>query len=51
MRTPAKRRLFMVVLVYANGMTRAVHVKASSREIAENRALKRNPHAIGVKRT
>lgn len=50
MRTKSKSKPYTVVLVYANNMTRTVQVKASSREIAEDRALKRNPNATGVKR-
>lgn len=42
--------LYHVVLVYENGFTRTVKVKASSREVAEKRALKRNRGATGVKR-
>lgn len=49
MKTPTKSRMYTVVLLYANNMTRTIQVKASSREVAENRALKRNPHAIGIK--
>jgi hypothetical protein len=51
MRTKTKQRHFRVVLEYANGMTRAVSVKASRRDVAEDRALKRNPNAIGIKRS
>lgn len=49
MRTKKSQRHFRVVLVYQNGMTRTVSVKAASREVAEDRALKRNPSATGVK--
>jgi hypothetical protein len=50
MRPKPKAKLYNVVLVYANDMTRTVVVKATTREVAENRALKRNPAATGVKR-
>jgi hypothetical protein len=50
MQLSKKSRLFRVVIVYENGMTRTVQVKASSREVAEQRALKRNPNATGVQR-
>lgn len=42
-------KLYNIELVYANQIVRTVQVRASSREIAEKRALKRNPAAIGVK--
>lgn len=50
MRTKSKSKPYTVVLVYANNMTRTIHVKASSREVAEDRALKRNPNALRVTR-
>lgn len=50
MRPKSKAKLYNVVLVFANDMTRTVMVKATSREVAENRALKHNPSATGVKR-
>jgi hypothetical protein len=50
MRIPKKSRLFRIVIVYENNMTRTVEVKASSREVAEARALKRNRGAVGIKR-
>jgi hypothetical protein len=43
-------KLFRITLIYENNMTRTVEVVASSREVAERRALKRNPSAVGVKR-
>lgn len=49
-RVKKKSQLYRITLTYENGMTRSVPVKASSREIAEDRALKRNPAAKGVKR-
>lgn len=50
MRTKVTKRLYQITLVYENGMTRRVPVKAASREVAEERALKRNPGAKDVKR-
>lgn len=49
MRTKKSQRVYPIELVYPNGVTRTVKVKASTREVAENRALKRNPAATGVK--
>lgn len=49
MRTKKSKQMFNVVLVYENNMTRTVKVRASSRTVAEARALKRNPNAKGVK--
>jgi hypothetical protein len=50
MQTKKSQRHHRIVLEYANGMTRTVSVRASTREVAEERALKRNPNAVGVKR-
>lgn len=50
MRKTNIQKPYTVVLTFANGLTRRVMVKASSREVAENRAMKRNPSATGVKR-
>lgn len=50
MRTKKSKQLFSIELFYENNMTRTVKVRATSREIAEKRALKRNPNAVGVKR-
>lgn len=49
MRTKKSKQLFRIELSYANGLTRIVPVRATTREIAERRALKRNPSATGVK--
>lgn len=49
MRTKKSKKLFSIVLEFENGMTRTVKVRAASREVAEARALKRNPSAKGVK--
>ena len=45
-----KQQLFHIELEFENGMTRTVKVKASNRQTAEARALKRNPSATGFKR-
>jgi hypothetical protein len=50
MRAKKEKKLFHITLVYENNMTRTVKVQAKSRDIAETRALKRNPNAVGVKR-
>lgn len=50
MKTKKKTQLYQITLTYANGMTRRIPVKAASREVAESRALKRNPGATGVQR-
>lgn len=49
MQTKKSKRLYAIVLEFENGVTRSVKVRAVTREIAEKRALKRNPSAIGVK--
>lgn len=49
MRKRATGQMFPIILVFQNSITRTVKVRASSREVAERRALKRNPHALGVK--
>lgn len=49
MRTKKSKQLFKIVVEFENGMTRTVQVRAASREVAERRALKRNPSAKGVK--
>jgi hypothetical protein len=53
--TESSQKLFTVVLVLSVedgrvAASRTVQVKASSLVIAEKRALKRNPGAIGIKR-
>jgi hypothetical protein len=49
MRQRKAQRLYKIVLIYPMNLTRTVPVRAASREVAEDRALKRNPSAIGVK--
>lgn len=50
MQTKKVQRLYQITLEFPGGLSRRVPVKASSREVAENRALKRNPSATGVKK-
>jgi len=49
MRSKRLQKPYQIVLEYPGGLTRRVIVRASSREVAESRALKRNPSATGVK--
>lgn len=44
------KQLHIITLEFQKGATRTVKIKASSLEVAERRALKFNPSAIGVKR-
>ena len=44
------KRLYAVEVEFQNGLTRTVKVKASSKDQAEIKALKRHPSAKGVKR-
>jgi len=48
MKAKKASRVYNITLVYENNLTRDVKVRASSREVAEKRALKRNPNAIGI---
>lgn len=50
MRTKSSQKVYTIELEYPLGITKLVKVKASKLEIAEDRALKRNPPALGVKR-
>lgn len=50
LRVKKQKKLYQIVLEFPNTITKRVPVKASSREVAEKRALKFNPNAIGVKR-
>lgn len=50
MQLKKKQQTYRITLTYANGMTRLVTAKGSTREVAEDRALKHNPNATGVKR-
>lgn len=49
MQVKKSKLLYHITLVYPNGLTRTVPVRAVTREVAEKRALKRNPGATGVK--
>lgn len=48
-RNKKDKQSYSITLEFPNAMTRSVKVRASSREVAERRALKRNPAAIGIK--
>jgi hypothetical protein len=50
MRMKKHSKPYVITLEYPNGVTRSTTVVASTREVAESRALKRNPAAIKVKR-
>lgn len=50
MRQKSTSKQHSITLEFKNGVTRTVKVKAATREVAEERALKRNPSALGVKR-
>ena len=50
MQRPQSKQLYNVVVEFANGVTRNVKIKATSRPQAEKRALKFHPSARGVKR-
>lgn len=50
MQIKPQKKLYTVVVEFAHGMTRNVKIKATSREIAEHKALKFHPTAKGVKR-
>lgn len=46
----SSKKPYTITLEFANAVTRSVKVKATSRDVAEHKALKYNPSAIGVKR-
>lgn len=50
MQKSASKKLHTIVVEFPNGNTKIVKVKAVDQETAEERALKFNPSAIGVKR-
>lgn len=50
MRQKQAKKLYNITLEYPNNLFRTVQVRASERDIAEKRALKRNPTAVGVKK-
>lgn len=49
MQAKKSKRLYNIVVEYQNGMTRTVKIRAVTREIAEQRALKFHPRASRVK--
>jgi hypothetical protein len=49
MRKQKSQKSYQLTLEFPNHMTRVVRVKAASREVAERRALKRNPGAVAVR--
>lgn len=49
MRSKQSKKLYYITLEYPKGLSKSVAVRAVTREVAERRALKRNPSAIGVK--
>jgi hypothetical protein len=49
MRTKKSKQLFNVVVVFENGITRDIKVRAVTREVAERRALKFHPSAKEVR--
>lgn len=50
MQLQKKSQPYKIILEFPKGITRSIDVKAASREVAEHRALKRNPSATGVAR-
>lgn len=50
MQTKSKKKLHTIIVEFESGMTRTVKVKAVERSTAEQKALKFNPAAKGVKR-
>lgn len=50
MKTKSQSKTYKIVLEYDNRAKRTVMVKAASLEVAEDRALKRNPNATGIYR-
>jgi hypothetical protein len=50
MRSKTKQQMYRVTLEFVGGIFRTVKAKGSNRQIAEHRALKHHPNAIGVKR-
>lgn len=49
MQAKKSKKVFTITLEFDNGVTRPVKVRATTREIAERKALKFNPTAKGVK--
>lgn len=51
MRQEKSQKHFPIVVVLESGKHKTVDVKASSREVAERRALKRTPAAVDIQRS
>jgi len=51
MRPQKSQKHFVVKVVLESGKTKDVDVKASTREVAERRALKRTPAAVDIHRS
>jgi hypothetical protein len=51
MRLEKSQRHFVITVVLDSGKTKDVDVKASTREVAERRALKRTPAAVDIHRS
>lgn len=51
MRLEKSQQHFVVKVVLDSGKTKDVNVKASNREVAERRALKRTPAAVDIHRS
>lgn len=49
MQAKKSKRLYHIVLEFNNGVTRTVAIRAVTREVAEQRALKFHPNAKAVK--
>lgn len=49
MQAKKSKQLFQITLEFPGNITRAIKVRAVSREVAERKALKFNPSAVGVK--
>jgi hypothetical protein len=50
LQTKSKKKLHNVTVEFPNGSTKLVKVKAANVDAAEQRALKFNPSATGIKR-
>lgn len=50
MQMKKSQRLFKITVEYGDGKTRTLDVKATTREVAEQRALKRAPSAVSIHR-
>ena len=50
-RIRSEKKLYHVIVVYPNSVTKTIKVMASNREVAEQRALKRAPGAVSIQRS